>query len=185
MSKVYAEIDDGLRAFIEGQHMFFIGTAPAGSEGHINLSPKGLDSLRILGPRTVAYADFVGSGIETVAHIRQNGRIIIMLCAFDGPPKIVRLYGHGEVTEPQEAAFGTLQAHFAPAPGIRDIVRIEVDRISDSCGFGVPLYRYEGQRPQMAAWAERKGEDGLLDYQRENNSVSIDGLPGLRWAGKR
>ena len=185
MGKVYAEIDDGLRTFIEAQHMFLVGTAPSGSEGHINLSPKGLDSLRILGPRTIAYADFVGSGIETVAHVRQNGRVVIMLCAFDGPPKIVRLYGHGEVTESQETAFGSLQAHFAPALGIRSIIRVEVDRISGSCGYGVPLYRYEGQRPQLAAWAERKGETGLLEYQRGNNSASIDGLPGLCWPGKR
>ncbi len=185
MGKVYAEIDDKLRTFIEAQQMFFVATAPSGSEGHVNLSPKGMESLRILGPRTIAYADFVGSGIETIAHLRQNGRIVLMLCAFAGPPNIVRLYGRGEVAEPQDAAFGSLLAHFTPALGIRAIIRIEVERINDSCGYGVPLYRYEDQRPQIAAWAERKGEAGLVDYQRENNSCSIDGLPGLRWTGKQ
>lgn len=181
MGKIYNEIDDQLGAFIKAQRVFFVATAPTGSEGHINLSPKGLDSLRILGPRTVAYLDFVGSGVETIAHLRENGRIVILLCAFDGPPKIVRLHGRGQVIEPQEADFGSLMSHFALAPGIRAIIRIELDRISDSCGHGVPLFRYEDQRSHMIASAERKGEAGLVAYQRANNSASIDGLPGLRW----
>lgn len=104
-----------------------------------------------------------------------------MLCAFDGPPKIVRLYGRGQVVEPQEADFPALQSHFSPSLGVRSIILVEVHRVGDSCGFGVPLYRYEGQRSQLAASAERKGADGLIQYQRKHNSASIDGLPGLRW----
>ena len=181
MSKVYEEIDGQLRAFIEAQRVFFVASAPAGTEGHVNVSPKGLDALRILGPKTVAYLDVVGSGAETMAHIRENGRIVLMLCAFDGPPKIVRLYGRGQVIEPQDAEFGSLLACFTPVPGIRSIIRVELERISDSCGNGVPRFRYEGQRTQLPAWAERKGMNVLAEYQRENNSQSLDGLPGLRW----
>jgi len=185
MGKVYAAIDDKLKEFIEGQHVFFVATAPAGSGGHLNLSPKGLHSLRILGPTTIAYLDFVGSGVETIAHLRENRRIVILLCAFEGPPKIVRLHGEGRVIEPHDEAFASLLAHFLPGPGVRAIIRVEMERISDSCGYGVPLYRYEGERQQLAAWAERKGQDGLLDYQREKNAASIDGLPGLRWPAAR
>ena len=182
MAKLYNEIDDGLRAFIEAQQVFFVATAPAGPDGHINLSPKGLGALRILGPRTVAYLDFTGSGVETIAHLRENGRIVMMLCSFEGPPRIVRLHGRGRVIEPHDAEFSALLTHFTPAPGIRSIIRIEVDRISDSCGYGVPLYRYEGARPQLISWAERKGEVGLKEYQQKNNLSSIDGLPGLLFA---
>ncbi|OFW33909.1 MAG: pyridoxamine 5'-phosphate oxidase [Acidobacteria bacterium RIFCSPLOWO2_12_FULL_60_22] len=184
MGMIYGEIDGRVRTFLEAQHVFFVSTAPAGSEGHINLSPKGLEALRILGPRTVAYLDFAGSGVETIAHVRQNGRIVLMLCAFDGPPRILRLHGRGQVIEPQDAAFGLLLPRFTVSPGIRAIIRVDLDRISDSCGTGVPLYRFEGQRPQLTAWAERKGEAGLLEYQRQNNAASVDGLPGLLWAGK-
>jgi Pyridoxamine 5'-phosphate oxidase len=180
MGKIFNEISDQLRAFIEAQKIFFVATAPLGAEGRVNLSPKGLDTLRILGPREVAYLDFTGSGIETVAHLRENGRITIMLCAFEGPPRIVRLQGRGAVIEPQDAAFATLLPHFSVAPGIRTIIRINLDRISDSCGFGVPLLRYEGDRSQLATSAERKGEAGLDAYRAKNNAASIDGLPGLR-----
>jgi len=184
MGKVNSEIDDSLRAFIEAQHVFFVATAPSGSEGHVNVSPKGLDTLRVLGPRTLAYQDFVGSGVETIAHLRQNGRIVFMLCGFEGPPRIVRLYGRGEVFEPPDEAFPSLHAHFAERPGVRSIIRVELERIADSCGYGVPLMRFEGQRAQLAAWAERKGLKGLADCQRRNNAASLDALPGLRWAAK-
>jgi pyridoxamine 5'-phosphate oxidase-like protein len=181
MGKSYSEIDDSIRAFVERQHVFFVATAPSGDEGHVNCSPKGLDCLRILGPTTVVYLDYVGSGAETIAHLRQNGRIVLMFCAFEGLPKIVRLHGRGEVLEPEDDSFAKLLASFDPGLGARSIVRVELDRISDSCGYGVPLLRYRGERTQLPAWAERKGETGLYDYQRTKNSASIDGLPALRW----
>ena len=182
MGKTYAEIDDRLRAFIAKQHMFFVASAPTGPDGHVNCSPKGaLDTFRILSPTRVAYLDFVGSGVETIAHLRQNGRVVLMFCAFDGKPFIVRLYGRGVAVEPGDPEFAGLRANFAQALGVRAVVRVDLTRISDSCGYGVPLFRYEGERPQMGEWAERKGEAGLEKYQREKNASSLDGLPGLRW----
>lgn len=183
MGKVYEAIDGAVRAFIERQHVFFVATAPSAVEGHVNLSPKGLDTFRVLGPRTVAYLDHVGSGAETIAHLRDNGRITLMFCAFDGPPKIVRLHGRGEVLEPQDAAFAELRPAFATDPIGRSIVRVEVRRISDSCGFGVPRYRYEGERDQLPRWAEQRGAAGLTTYQAQKNARSLDGLPALRWVG--
>jgi len=180
MGKVFPELDEPLRAWIAAQHVFFVATAPSGAEGHVNCSPKGLDAFRVLGPKTVAYVDYVGSGAETVAHVRQNGRIVVMFCAFEGAPRIVRLHGRGTIVEPSDAEFEALLAHFDPGPGLRSIVRIHVTRISDSCGFGVPLLRFEDDRPQLAAWAVRK-QDGLASYQRDKNRSSIDGLPGLKW----
>ena len=179
MAKVAPALDDRLRAFIAAQPLFFVATAPAALDGHVNCSPKGLDSFRVLGPTTVAYADLTGSGAETIAHLRENGRIVIMFCAFQDPPKILRLHGRGTVIAADDAAFAALAAQFAALPGVRAIVRVEVTRISESCGSGVPLLRYEGQRPQLPAWAERKGPAGLHDYQRANNARSIDGLPAV------
>jgi hypothetical protein len=182
MGKLHSEITSDLRAFIARQHLFFVATAPSGTGGHVNLSPKGLDTLRVLGPREVAYLDAVGSGAETIAHLRDNGRITLMFCAFEGAPNIVRLYGSGEAIEPQDAAFTLLQPAFGEAsPGARAIIRIRVHRIADSCGFGVPLLDFHAQRPQLSAWASRQGRDGLRDYQRQKNATSIDGLPALRW----
>ena len=181
MGKAQGAIDDGFRAFIEAQRMFFVATAPLDGAGRVNLSPKGLDSFRILDSRTVVYLDYVGSGAETIAHLRENGRIAIMFCAFQGPPKIVRLHGRGDVLEPQDDGYAALRLLFPPFPSGRAIVRVAVDRVSDSCGFGVPRYAFEGERPQLPEWAERKGEAGLTDYQRRKNRVSIDGLPALRW----
>jgi hypothetical protein len=175
------EIDDRLRRFIEAQRIFFVATAPLDAGGHVNVSPKGLDSLRILGPASVAYVDYVGSGIETVAHLRENGRIVIMLCSFEGPPTIVRLHGRGTVIEPHEDRFGALASGFQPVAHVRAIVVVEISRISDSCGYGVPFYQFAGQRTQLPAWAEKKGDAGLRAYQADKNSHSIDGLPGLRW----
>jgi pyridoxamine 5'-phosphate oxidase-like protein len=181
MGELHHEIVGALRTFIERQHVFFVATAPSGSSGHVNLSPKGLPLLRVLGPRELAYLDSVGSGVETIAHLRDNGRITLMFCAFEGAPKIVRCYGTGEVIEPQDAEFPLLAPLFGAVPGARAIVRTRVERIADSCGFGVPLFDYRSDRPQLAAWAERKGEAALQDYQRQKNATSIDGLPGLRW----
>jgi len=186
MGKVTTVLDDSLMAFLAAQKMFFVASAPGGSDGHVNCSPKGLDSFRVLDPATVAYLDFVGSGVETIAHLRQNGRICVMFCAFDGPPKIVRLHGRGSVVEPTDVGFAGMISRFEPRPraAVRSIVRVEVARVAESCGFGVPLYRHEGDREQMTAWCEKKGEKGVLDYQREKNVRSLDGLPGLRWPAR-
>lgn len=183
MGKLYDGIDQSLRDFIQGQHVFFVATAPSAT-GHLNISPKGLDTLRVLDPHRIVYLDYVGSGVETIAHLRDNGRIVIMFCAFQGPPNIVRLYGRGDVVEPKDEGYGDLRTLFPHTTAARAIIRVSVDRVSDSCGFGVPLYSYEGERTQLADWAGRKGEDGLAGYQREKNRVSIDGLPALRWAGR-
>ena len=180
MGKAYDSIDADLQSFILAQRMFFVATAPAVG-GHVNLSPKGLDTFRILDGHTVAYLDYVGSGAETIAHLRDNGRIVIMLCAFEGHPKIVRLHGRGQAIEPEEPEYAALRPLFPPAPPARSIIRVRIDRISDSCGFGVPRYAFEGDREHMDAWANRKGKEGLIDYQEKNNRVSLDGLPALRW----
>ncbi len=181
MGKTHTEIDTALRAFIERQHLFFVATAPAARSGHVNLSPKGLDLIRVTGPREVAYLDCIGSGAETIAHVRENGRITLMFCAFDGSPNIVRLYGAGEVVEPQDPPFEPLLGLFGQVPGARAIIRVRVQRIADSCGFGVPLYDYRGQRSQLTAWAGKKDANGLRAYQRQKNASSLDGLPALRW----
>ena len=182
MGKVHEFIDDRIRGFIEAQQMFFVATAPLEASGHLNVSPKGLDTLRIVGPRTLVYLDYVGSGSETIAHLRQNGRVVLMWCAVAGPPNIVRVHGTGRVIEPLDPEFAELRALFPlPTTGVRSIVRIAVERVGDTCGFGVPLYEYTGQRSQLTRWAEHKGPDGLDQYQRDKNRVSVDGLPSLRW----
>jgi hypothetical protein len=180
MAKTFPGIDDKLAGFLADQPVFFVATAPTGADGHINLSPKGQrGTFRILDPKTVAYLDFVGSGIETVAHLRDNGRIVIMFCAFSGPPRIVRLHGRGEAVLPDDIGFSDLAGCFPPLPGVRSVVKVSLDRVSDSCGFGVPLMTYDADRSQMAEWALRKGEEGLVAYQAQKNAISIDGLPGL------
>jgi len=189
MGKVFDGIDERLERWIAAQSMFFVGTAPLDPDGHVNVSPKGpIDTLRVLGPQTVAYLDHVGSGAETVAHLRENGRIVIMFCAFEGPPRIVRLHGRGSVVGASDSRFSDLleDCGFAE-PAVpemrRSIVLVELDRIADSCGYGVPLMTYEGQRPHSELWAEKKlrvgGPDALLEYQRAKNLVSIDGLPAV------
>ncbi len=179
MGKVHAEINNTLAQLIQRQHVFFVTTAPLSTEGNLNLSPKGLDSFRILGPRTVAYLDVIGSGMETIAHLKENGRIVLMFCSFDGPPKIVRLHGRGCVVEPHSPEFPALAMQFPKDETTRAIIVVDVTRISDSCGYGVPLLRYEGDRNHHSSWAERKGPEGLKTYKREKNRYSIDGLPGL------
>jgi Pyridoxamine 5'-phosphate oxidase len=181
MGKVYDAIDDKLAAWIARQRMFFVGTAPSGADGHINVSPKGpIGSLKILDPHTIAYLDVVGSGAETIAHLRDNGRIVVMLCAFEGPPRILRLHGRGEVL-PADAA-GDFDA--TPPPGTeRAVIRVGVERIADSCGYGVPVMEYVGHRPQYRAWAESKqrkgGQRALDEYVAAHNARSIDGLPAV------
>lgn len=182
MAKTFDTIDPKLRAFIEKQKMFFVASAPLTPDGHVNLSPKGLNgTFAVLDEGSVAYLDFIGSGVETIAHIRENGRICMMFCAFEGPPRIVRIHGVGDAIEPGDEEFDALRARFDDYPGVRAIVRIRASRISDSCGYGVPLYEYTGERDQLQRWAERKGADALAEYQRDKNSESLDGLPsGLR-----
>ena len=179
MGKLHTEIDDKLAKMIQAQHVFFVATAPLASEGNLNLSPKGLDSFRILGPRTVAYLDVIGSGVETIAHLKENGRIVLMFCAFDGPPNIVRFHGQGRVVEPQSPEFPSLAAQFPNYESTRSIIVVDVARISDSCGFGVPLMKYEGVREQHFSWAQKKGPEGMREYKQQRNRRSIDGLPGL------
>jgi hypothetical protein len=179
VGKTYPEIDPKLAEFVRRQHVFFVATAPLSADGRVNLSPKGLESLVVLDPHTVAYLDLTGSGIETVAHLRENGRIALMFCAFEGPPKILRLQGRGEVIEPQDASWGELRARFPAHLGARALIRVRVERIADSCGYAVPFLRYEGERDQLARWAEHKGPEGLRDYRATHNTKSIDGLPGL------
>jgi Pyridoxamine 5'-phosphate oxidase len=180
MGKIYLTIDDSMREFMMAQPIFFVGSAPLDPRGHLNVSPKGLDTLRILGPTTAAYIDLTGSGIETVSHLRENGRIVLMFCAFQGPPKILRLHGKGRVIEPHEEEFAALAADFPNYQGARAIIVIELSRIADSCGFGVPLLKTEAGRTQLTAWSSNQGPDGLKRYRSEKNQRSIDGLPGLK-----
>ncbi|HEX9620723.1 MAG TPA: pyridoxamine 5'-phosphate oxidase family protein [Polyangiaceae bacterium] len=184
MGKIHEKLDPKLEEFIRSQHVFFVGTAPSSGAGHVNVSPKGLDSLRILGPSSVAYVDYPGSGVETIAHLRQNGRIVLMLCAFDGPPKILRLYGRGRVVEPVAPEFRELLSCFDVRLQPRSIIVVDLERIADSCGYAVPRYEFKAERDQLARWAESRGPDGLAVYQAERNSESIDGLPGLPIAGE-
>jgi Pyridoxamine 5'-phosphate oxidase len=190
MGKVFEEIDEPLERWIAAQPMFFVGTAPLDADGHVNVSPKGpIESLRVLGPRRLAYLDVVGSGAETIAHLRENGRIVIMLCAFSGPPRILRLHGRGDVVAASDPGFAELLSScaFDVDQGVpearRSIVVVAVDRVADSCGYGVPLMSYEGQREHFDLWAAKKvrvgGPEALADYQREHNAVSIDGLPAV------
>lgn len=172
-------IDDVARNFIEAQHVFFVASAPLDAGGHVNLSPKGLDTFRILGPTTIAYVDFNGSGVETIAHLKENGRIVLMFCAFQGPPNIFRLYGHGRVVEPHDAEFASLAESFPAHENVRSIIVVELTRVTDSCGYGVPLFKYEGEREQLQAWARNRGPERLKAYRKEKNRHSIDGLPGV------
>jgi Pyridoxamine 5'-phosphate oxidase len=189
MGKVFEAIDERLERWIAAQPMFFVGTAPLDAEGHVNVSPKGpIESLRVLGPRRVAYLDTVGSGAETIAHLRENGRIVIMLCAFAGPPRIVRLHGRGDVVPASDPAFEELVVSCGfsvdgPPETRRSIVVVSLARIADSCGYSVPLMQFEGHREHFDLWAAKRlrvgGPDALLDYQREKNAASIDGLPAV------
>jgi Pyridoxamine 5'-phosphate oxidase len=187
MARTLDEIDPALGRWIGRQPMFFVGTAPLAGDGHVNVSPKGpISTLAVLGPHEVAYLDLVGSGAETIAHVRENGRIVVMFCAFEGPPKIIRLHGRGEVLLPEDERFAGLHARFAAPveePAHRSIVRVDVDRIATSCGYGVPLMDHVGEREHQPKWAEKKlrtgGPDALRRYQDQKNASSIDGLPAV------
>lgn len=179
MGRVLETIDDDLKAFIETQPVFFVSTAPLAAEDHVNVSPKGLDSLRVLGPHRVAYVDLHGSGIETHAHLRENGRICVMFCAFTGPPKVVRLHGRGRAVLPGDDDFDELAARLPTHDGLRAVIDIAVDRVSSSCGFAVPLMDLVEPRDQLVRWADRMGPEKLAGYRAEKNTRSIDGLPGI------
>ena len=179
MGKEFQQIDDRIQRWIERQHVFFVSTAPAAPDGLINCSPKGLDSLRVLGPKQIAYADTGGSGIETVAHLKENGRIVKLLGAFEGPPKIFRFYGTGRAVEPHDSGFAELLPQFSGMPTIRNFIVVDVECIRDSCGYGVPLYEFKRERDSLTNWCEQKTDDELLDYRIEKNAKSLDGLPGL------
>ena len=179
MGKSASCISEGQEKFIRAQKMFFVASAPVDGAGHVNVSPKGLDTFRILGPSKVAYVDLTGSGVETIAHLRENGRIVVMFCSFQGPPNILRLHGRGRVVEPSSDEFGELAALFPTYTSTRSIIVVEVSLVSDSCGYGVPLMQYEGERSQMHDWARKKGPEGLVTYRKEKNRVSVDGLRGV------
>jgi hypothetical protein len=168
-----------LAEWIAAQPVFFVATAPGGRDGHVNVSPKGLDSFRVLGPTRVAYLDLTGSGVETIAHLRDNGRITIMFCAFDGNPRICRLYGTGRVHQVGSTEFAALASGFPGLPGARSIVDVDVTRVATSCGYGVPEMRLVGPRRRLTDWALAKGDDGLVSYRAGKNASSIDGLPGF------
>lgn len=179
MSKVHPCITPEIGDWLARQHIFFVATAPLLANGHVNCSPKGMDSFRVLDPLTVCYLDLTGSGVETIAHLEDNGRITFLFCAFDGPPNIVRLYGRGEVLLPAHPDFGTLRALFPDYPGVRSIVRVALDRVSDSCGYAVPRMDYIEDRSALVKWAGHRGTEGVAQYQRERNRTSIDNLTAL------
>lgn len=180
MGKVYDVIDEKIRAWVEHQKMFFVATAPNAADGFVNCSPKGMDSFRILGPTTIAYFDMTGSGVETIAHLKENGRICVMFCAFDGGPKIMRFHGKGSVHELGSDGYNELLPQFQEWPGARSIIVIEVKRISDSCGWGVPLYEYQADRDTLRVVSEKEGPDGMIAYRDKNNRKSLDGLVGFK-----
>jgi hypothetical protein len=175
MARFQTELDDRLREFIAAQHIFFTASAPV--EGRINLSPKGLDSFRVLSPTRVGYLDLTGSENETAAHIAENGRVTLMFCSFEGKPLIVRLYGQGQVVRPQDPDWGNLHTHFPTYPGERQIVLLNIESIMSTCGFAVPLYKYRGERDDLIDFATNMGPEKMDDYRRRKNQQSIDGLP--------
>ena len=179
MGETYSQLNDKLIAFIRRQKLFFVGTAPLSAEGSVNLSPKGYDSLAIIDRNTVAYLDLGGSGIETHAHVRENGRITLMLCAFEGPANILRLYGRGESVAFDEPGFAEKMRLFPAFDRARGVVTVHITRVADSCGWGVPFFEFKGEREQLRRWIDAKPEEEWVERRYETNSVSIDGLPGL------
>jgi Pyridoxamine 5'-phosphate oxidase len=182
MGRTYRQIDDNLGAWLAAQPVFFVATAPLAADGSVNCSPKGnRNEFAVVDGRTVAYLDQTGSGVETIAHLRENGRIVVMFCAFEGPPRIVRLHGAGRAVPIDDPAFAGLAAHFpgASGEGVRSIIVVSVERIADSCGYGVPVMSFQSHRTTMELWSTWKGADGIRAYQADNNARSIDDLDGL------
>ena len=179
MGRRYDAIPEHLIAWMEEQPIFFVASAPLAGDGHVNVSPKGGDTFRVIDATTVAYLDLTGSGAETIAHTRENGRLTVMFCSFDDKPNIVRLFGRGEAVLPSDPDFADLAALFPPNPGTRSVIRLRADLVTSSCGYSVPMMELVGPRTTLDEWAERKGPDGLVAYHAEKNMVSIDGLPAL------
>lgn len=175
MAKFYTELNDGLRQFIAAQHIFFNGSAP--NQGRINVSPKGLDTFRVLNDKCVAYLDLTGSECETAAHLAENGRLTLMFCSFEEKPLILRLYGRGRVVRPRDAEWQALHAHFPSLPGERQIVVLDIESIMATCGFAVPLFDYKGERTLLPEWSCKMGDEKMDEYRHERNQKSIDGLP--------
>lgn len=179
MSKKRDQIDGEMREWIARQKVFFVGTAPLSSAGHVNVSPKGGEAFKVLGPLEAVYHDYTGSGAETAAHLRENGRIVILFCSFEGSPKIVRLHGRGIVIAREHPRYREMAAHFPPNAGTRSYVHISVTRVSDSCGYSVPFFDFRGPRETLNRWAEKQGCEKLTEYRTSKNGVSIDGLPAF------
>ncbi len=180
MGKIYEKVDGRLREFVDRQPVFFVGTAPLAADGHVNISPRGIvGTFGMLDEHRFAWLDGTGSGSETIAHLRDNGRITVMFCAFDGPPKIVRFHGTGRVVSRYDEGYDELAARFTDIPGARAVVVVDIERISDSCGYGVPLMTLEGERDLIQPYFERKGDEGSADYRRRKNRTSLDGLPAF------
>jgi hypothetical protein len=183
MAQTFEKIPGEFIPWVEEQPVFFVATAPADPATHVNVSPRGLDTFRVLGANRVAWLDLTGSGVETIAHLKADGRITLMFCAFEGTPRIVRLYGRGKVHEPDDEEHEDLRSLLLDLPGARAIVDVAVERVSSSCGFGVPLMEFVGPREQLVEFARRKGEAKVAAYRTRKNVWSIDGLPGLEPAG--
>ena len=179
MGQVYDSIGEGWVDWISAQPVFFVATATADPETHVNVSPRGLDTFRVLGPNRVAWLDLIGSGVETIAHLKADGRVTVMFCAFEGLPNVLRLYGRGRILEPSDEGFDGLHSNFPELPGERAIIDVSVHRVASSCGFGVPRMDLVGPRDKLLTSAERKGPNKMAEYQARKNSRSIDGLPGL------
>ncbi|MBX3029521.1 MAG: pyridoxamine 5'-phosphate oxidase family protein [Chloroflexi bacterium] len=178
MADVHDSITPALAAFIGRQSLFFVASAPLSADGHVNVSPKGLDTLRVLSPRRVAYLDLTGSGNETSAHLAENGRVTLMFCAFDGPPRILRLFGAGRTVLPADAEWDELRRHFPEHHvGVRQVIVADIHRVQTSCGYAVPRMDLVEERDTLDRWARNRGDDRLDEYRREHNVVSIDGLP--------
>ncbi|MDB6033277.1 MAG: hypothetical protein JWM16_3615 [Verrucomicrobiales bacterium] len=182
MSKQHENIGPEMAEWIVKQKVFFVGTAPLSATGHMNISPKGGDSFRVLGPMEVVYQDYTGSGVETVAHLRENGRIIIMFCAFEGAPQIVRLHGRGTALTPGHPKYEPLLSLFPAHAGTRALIHIQVTRVSDSCGYAVPFYDFQGPRETLNRWTAQQGPKKVIEYRALKNRKSIDGLPALEAA---
>ena len=180
MGKVHDGIDGRLRAFIEAQQVFFVGTAPSRADGHVNVSPKGLaDTFRVVDERTVAYLDLTASGAETIAHVRDNGRIVVMFCSFERTPNVVRLHGRGRVVGVYDAEYPDWAARFPDNPAARAVIVVDVTRVSSSCGYALPLLEPLSERDLLTPNMERRGAAGVVDYRRAKNRISIDGLPAF------
>lgn len=180
MGKIFKEITTPLKTWVAQQKLFFVSTAPLSQEGLVNCSPKGMDSFRIIDEHTVAYIDLIGSGVETIAHLKENQRITIMFCAFDGPPKILRFYGKGEAYIKDSVAYEELKHLFPEYINARAIIKINVHRIADSCGYAVPKYEFKEDRQVLSDWAKRKSKEELVAYVKEKNTESLDGLEGIK-----